>query len=98
MWSIVDRDIIVRHMTVLLFLIRKAVRTVNTLHKATMQTSIFVCKYCDVPVTHFAINAQENDSFTCSTNHHDVMVVQRVVIRPYCDNHDSMLCKSQSTL
>jgi len=91
MWSVVDCDIITRHMTVLLFLIRKAVCTINTLHKATMQTSIFVSKYCDVPVTHFATNVQENDSLMCSTNHHDITVVQRVVIRPYCDNHDSML-------
>ena len=97
MQSVVDQNVVWR-MSVLLFLIHKVVSTINTLHKATLQTSSFVCKYYDVPVTHFATNAQENDSLMCSTNHHDIMVVQRAAIRPYCDNHDSMLYKSQSTL
>jgi hypothetical protein len=50
-----------QRMTVLLYLIRKVVSTTNTLHKATLQTSIFVYKYYDVSVMHFAINTQEND-------------------------------------
>ena len=96
--SVVDRNVVMQHVTVLLFLICKVVSTINTLHKITLETSIFVCKYYGVPVTHFAINAQENDSIICSINHQNIMVVQRVAIRPYFDNHDSMLCKSQSTL
>ena len=69
--SVVDRNVVMQHVTVLLFLICKVVSTINTLHKTTLQTSTFVSKFYGVPVTHFAINAPENDRRKCSTNHHD---------------------------